>query len=1060
MTVDIRQQLQTTLGGAYTLERELGGGGMSRVFVADESRLRRKVVVKVLSPELAQGISAERFEREIQLAASLQQANIVPVLNAGESAGLPFYTMPFVEGESLRVRLGRGPATIAEAVSVLRDVARALAYAHERGVVHRDIKPDNVLLSGGAAVVTDFGIAKAISASRTESGAGATLTQLGTSIGTPAYISPEQAAGDPDVDHRADIYSFGCMAYELITGRPPFVARTPQRLLAAHMSEAPPPIAELRPETPPALAAMVMRCLEKEASARPQSAAELFSALEATATSDTGYSAMPSVLLGGRGMLQKALAIYALAFIIVAIVAKAAIVGVGLPDWVFPGALIVMALGLPVILFTSYTQYIVRRSLTTSPTFTPGGTPSMVGGGTMATMAMKASPHVSWRRTAMGGVYAVVAFILLIGAFMALRALGIGPAGSLLAAGAIGKNEKLLVADFSARTTDTTLGPVVTEAFRTSLAQSQSIVVMQPTAVREVLTRMQRPSNSRVDFALAREIATREGLKAVIDGEILGVGGTYNISAKLVSVQTGEPLASFTETAGEAKDILPSIDKLSKRMRAKIGESLRKVQSTPVLEQVTTPSLEALKKYVQGADALQASGDFAKGVALLEDAIALDTGFAMAYRKLAQELSNRGGQRARVMELMQKAYDHRDRLSDAERYLMVADYYQSGPKQDYQKALNAYESLLSLQPNHPAALNNSANIYRGLRDFTKAETYYKRAMANNPPVAVFFNNLMVTQVALGKKSDAHQTLRQYEAALPSHPNLLSYHSALLMVDGQYDSASALLERGLRERTGDTPARANWARIRSDVASIHGRITDAERWYADSRRWDAQRGVRSAALNSSLDSAWFDVWFRGKKEDAARRVELALQAHPVDSLPVAERPYGSLVNIYSLAGRPDRARQMATAFERSRGAVVQIADTVQRHAMAGDIAMAEGRHADAVREYRISDVGPCVVCALPALGRAYDLAGDADSAIAVFTRFVETPYLQRGDPDAQNLAGTYKRLGELYEAKGDKQKAASYYTKFVELWKNADPELQPKVAEVKKRLARLGDIEKP
>jgi serine/threonine-protein kinase len=289
MTNDLRSQLQATLGDAFTLERELGGGGMSRVFVASENRLRRPVVIKVLSTELAAGVSAERFEREIQLAASLQQANIVPLLAAGETGGIPYYSMPLVDGQSLRARIAReGPLPIADCVNILRDLARALSYAHAHGVVHRDIKPDNILLSHGTAVVTDFGIAKAISAARTQAGMD-TLTQAGSSIGTPAYMAPEQVAGDHTADHRIDIYAFGCVAYELLTGRPPFTG-SPQQLLAAHLSRTPQPVRELRGDTPGALAAVLARCLEKQADDRPASADELLRSLEAIATPSGGYA--------------------------------------------------------------------------------------------------------------------------------------------------------------------------------------------------------------------------------------------------------------------------------------------------------------------------------------------------------------------------------------------------------------------------------------------------------------------------------------------------------------------------------------------------------------------------------------------------------------------------------------------------------------------------------------------------------------------------------------------------------------------------------------------------
>ena len=283
----LRDQLQATLGATYTLERELGGGGMSRVFLAREAALERDVVVKVMSPDLAADVSAERFMREIKLAASLQQANIVPLLAAGETDGLPYYTMPFVDGLSLRARLGRsGALPVGEAISILRDVARALAYAHEHGVVHRDIKPDNILLSGDAAVVTDFGIAKALAASKTQA-LGGTLTQVGMGIGTPAYMAPEQAAGDPAADHRADLYALGCVAYEMLTGTAPFAGRPTHQLLAAHLNETPAGLESTRSDVPRALAALVMGCLAKNPAARPQNARAVLAALDGIGPGNT-----------------------------------------------------------------------------------------------------------------------------------------------------------------------------------------------------------------------------------------------------------------------------------------------------------------------------------------------------------------------------------------------------------------------------------------------------------------------------------------------------------------------------------------------------------------------------------------------------------------------------------------------------------------------------------------------------------------------------------------------------------------------------------------------------
>jgi tetratricopeptide (TPR) repeat protein len=1048
--LELRDRLQTTLGSAYTLERELGGGGMSRVFVARETALNRDVVVKVLPPDLVAGVNVERFKREIQLAAALQHPHIVHVLSAGEMDSIPYYTMPFVQGESLRTRLSRGgPLPIAEAVGILRDVSKALAYAHERNVVHRDIKPDNVLITGGVAVVTDFGIAKAISAARTSEGSG-TLTQMGTSLGTPAYMSPEQAAGDPGTNHRADIYAFGVMAYEMLGGRPPFHGRTPHKLLAAQMGERPRPVSELRADVPPLLADLVMRCLEKDPDDRPQAAADLDRVLQTISTGASQASTAAAVLLTGRVRLWRVLGVWATAFVAVFIVAKASIVGIGLPDWVLPGAVIVMLLGLPAILFTAFVHRTAHAAITRTPTLTPGG--GAVPQGTLATIALKASPWVSWRRTWIGGAAAVGGFILLVGGFMLLRSLGIGPAKSLIAAGLLDKNERLIVADFKSPANDSLLGSVVTEALRTELSQSSAFSVIPATAMRDVLRRMEKPNADRVDFQLAREIATREGLKAIVDGEIMSLGGNYVLSARLMSTQNGEVLASFSENARDSSQIIPAIGKLSKDLRGKVGESLKRVQSAPPLEQVTTGSLEALKKYVQGSRAIRSEGQFAKGVSLLEEAIAIDTSFAMAYRRLATELNNQGGQRARATALMQKAFDHRDRLSDPERYLTTGTYYMNGPAPDAMKALSQYQALLDIQPDNTTALNNAAVIYMGQRNFVKAEEYLARAVQLSQSAAVYFNNLLRVQFVLGKEAEGARTLDQFAKSLPSNPNVEFDRSVVAYLHSQYDSADAIVRR-LGEQATDVATREGVAFTRETYALNRGQLGAARTHREEALAEQVRRGVASAPLNAELDAAFRDVWYLSDPQRAVRAADAALARHPLDSLAPVERPYGQLAQIYSLGGQQDRARTMLNEFVRAR-TTLSVDEESGRHQILGTIALGEKRYDEAIREYRASDVGVCRTCALPDLGRAYDLAGQADSAIAVFNRYLTLPGFDRSGQDQTYLAGTYKRLGELYEAKGDRTKAIEHYRKFIDLWKNADRELQPKVEEARQRLTAL------
>jgi TolB-like protein len=574
----VLSRLNTALSGRYRVERELGEGGMATVYLAEDLKHHRPVAIKVLKPDLAAALGGERFLREIEIAARLQHPHILPVHDSGEADGLLYYVMPFVEGESLAARISReGGLPVDWSVRILREVADALAYAHGRGLVHSDIKPDNILLSGNHALVADFGIARAV-----RDAAGATaLTGTGISLGTPAYMAPEQAAGEA-VDHRADIYALGVVAYEMLAGEPPFRGRTAQAVIGAHLSQPAVPITQHRPGLSPGLSALVMRCLQKHPGDRPQSADELTQLLE-TAVVPSGSTVAVSTSQGLKVSTRKVALLFALCALLLLGAAYGAMIAFGLPSWVFPAAVALMLIGLPIVLTTQRVEQ--------------NRTPS-------------SAPHklFNWKRAITGGVLAFCVLGLVVGGYMTMRALGIGPVGTLVASGRLKEHPKVILADFTDNTGDSTLATAVTDAFRVDLGQSGAVDLVQGAAIKDAFTRMKKEAPRSLSEEQAREVASREGIPAVVTGEINAIGGGYVISARIIDAE-GNVLVPLRETASDSSKIIPAVDKLSRKVRERIGESLRDIRETPALEQVTTASLPALRKYTQGRRAIDAGED-------------------------------------------------------------------------------------------------------------------------------------------------------------------------------------------------------------------------------------------------------------------------------------------------------------------------------------------------------------------------------------------------------------------------------------------------------------------
>lgn len=1047
---DFLERLQAALGTTYRIERELPGGGMSRVFLATEVRLNRSVVVKVLPPDMAMAVQSERFEREIQVAASLQHPHIVSLLTAGSHEDLAWYVMPFIEGESLAAKLGReGALPVHEALRILRDVLDALTYSHSRGVVHRDIKPDNVMLSGRHALVTDFGVSKALSAS---SGGNRSLTTMGIALGTPTYMAPEQAAADPHVDHRADLYAVGVMAYELLTGRTPFLANTPQAMLAAHVTAYPDHITQHRATLPPMIAAAVMKCLEKLPADRWQTSSELAAVFESATTPSGGLTPVPTGVTGAfdsgaEGALRRArplrvAALFALATVVVVAIVYLATRVFGLPDWVWVGSAGLMAIGFPIMMYTGRVER--KRMRATVAGITSAEAPAH-------------HDWFTWRRAILGGAFAFGALVFAAAGYAAARALGIGPAGTLLSSGVVGAEDRFVLADFQNRTADSSLGTTVTEALRVDLGQSRVVQMLSDREVAGALTRMTLPSTTPLADSIALQLARREGAKAIITGDISPLGAGFVLTGRVLDAASGETKAAVRATASDASQLLTALNDLSSQLRERIGESLRTIRASDPLEQVTTRSMEALQHYSTGTRVF-VSGDMEGAAIHLRQAVAIDSTFGMAWRRLSAALGNSGAPRSQVVEATRRAFLLRDRLTPLERALTEATYYRN-VEPDLPRAVEANRAALELDSLNVVANNNLGLILNQLERPAEAEVPLRRRLAVDKARTLYVNlsDALTTQ---GKWAATDSLAADAAANLPTgDPLPFAIRVLGAMRSRDFARADSILRSaaGLR-LTGNQRDGFDFTRI-DQLTSMgrHAAALDAlERKAAEK----AAAHDTAQALDLQLARTWEALFVRGDTNEARRTLASALRRYPFERILPEDRPYRTMGTV-SAAFRDGAAVQRyrreweASVPPTERGAWMARWWDSREAVARGDLRGAIEGMRDARR------LAPCARCMLYEEAGYWDRLGVTDSTQAVLERAIAAPPTNKDEADdAVFFVPSLRRLGELAEAKGDRAKARDYYQRFVDYWRDADPEFQPQVAEAKRRLAALGSDAPP
>jgi serine/threonine protein kinase/tetratricopeptide (TPR) repeat protein len=982
--------------GRYEIRSLLGTGGMGEVYLSYDTQLRRQIAIKLLPTEFTQDrVRLSRFEREAYAASSLNHPNILTIHEIGQHDGHHFIATEYVEGESLRQRMSSTRIELREVLDVAQQVASALAAAHQAGIVHRDIKPDNIMLRrDGLIKVLDFGLAKLVddrdAAARSEgieteapTKTRVVNTEPGLVMGTASYMSPEQARG-LGVDARTDIWSLGVVLYEMVAGRLPFEGTTTSDVIATILHREPPSLLLYRSDMPPEVERIVEKTLTKEREERYQLAKDLGldlkrlkqrlqveAELERSITPEEGTRRASTRLVAGSGR----------------------------------------------------------------PTIS----------GDTGAGAAKQTAEASAAHTTSSAEYIVSeikrhkksAALVLVGVIVATSA---AIFFYFKSASALTEKDTILLADFINTTGDAVFDGTLKQGLAVQLAQSPFLNIFPDARVRQTLRLMGRSPDDRVTKEVAREICQRQGLKAFLSGSITNLGTSYVITLEAVNGQSGEEMAREQVEAESKEQVLKALSQAASKLREKLGESLQSIQKFDAPLEVTTSSLEALKAVSLGQEQAD-KGKFVEAIPLYKRAVELDPNFAYAYTRLAVQYYNTN-QPGLGAEYAAKAFALRDRASEIEK-LRISTFYYTFFTGELDKAMEVLELNKQSYPRDFRAPSNLSDRYLVSGQFEKAAEAAREALRLNPNTVVPYGNLGYAFIGLSRFAEAKEV---YGQALQQKLDTTDFHTGLYQI-AFVDGDAVAMKQQLDWISGkpDEYVALDWQTQTAAFVGQYRRSQEFSRRAIDlavrsdakevAARYGAEEALRGAVFGqcqqTKADTAQALTLERNTVSLTRSALALALcgeaseakgQAQPLIDELMKRYPKDTLINSIWLP-------VIRAAIEINRNNPAQAAQLLE-----------------ATRRYEAAaEFWPAYL-----RGQAYLRQQKGAEAAVEFEKVLD----HRGEAPLSALYPlAHLGLARAAALTGDAAKARTAYQNFLALWKDADPDI-PILLEAKREYAQL------